>query len=357
MKRLFFLAATVLFCQLLFAQTRASFYNTFSGKICGHDAVLHLSYTNSYKGYVWFKDYKIPLQLMQTDTQSDSIILGTTDIINSVSLNGVFKGDVYEGTSVVIIPHLSNTELSGEFLLKPDGFYTPYLQTFVNSEATLPSKLNSDATYNGYAASIIPIDKSVLSTSVNNIIQKTFNLKSTNNIAWELKDSLTKSRKMWLNNCLAMSAEDIKMMGMSLSEEMSEDLSVMYEDEKTISLSDFIYSYTGGAHGNYSTSVYTIRKSDGKVLTVSDLFTKDGMNRLSKLLETAARKQFDVPAGPLEDNGFFVKQMPVSKEFYITKDYVGFIYNPYEIKSFAEGTINLVMPKKEISQYLKPEFK
>jgi hypothetical protein len=55
---------------------------------------------------------------------------------------------------------------------------------------------------------------------------------------------------------------------------------------------------------------------------------------------------------PPDENGFTVKKILPAKNMYVTVVGIGFIYAPYEIKSFAEGEINLVILFTALANYL-----
>ena len=46
-----------------------------------------------------------------------------------------------------------------------------------------------------------------------------------------------------------------------------------------------------------------------------------------------------------------------TENFYITTSGIGFLYAPYELKSFAEGEVNLLVPFSALNTYLQPGFK
>jgi Protein of unknown function (DUF3298) len=46
-----------------------------------------------------------------------------------------------------------------------------------------------------------------------------------------------------------------------------------------------------------------------------------------------------------------------AENFYVTTAGIGFLYAPYEIKSFADGEVNLLVPFSALNAYLQPGFK
>ena len=101
----------------------------------------------------------------------------------------------------------------------------------------------------------------------------------------------------------------------------------------------------------------TFSKQNGKQLILADVLNAEGIRRLPSLLDQVARFQYDIKNNkPLDENGFMVKKIEVTKNIYVTGACVGFVYLPYEIKSFAEGEINLVVPFTILKPYLLPGY-
>lgn len=116
------------------------------------------------------------------------------------------------------------------------------------------------------------------------------------------------------------------------------------------------YQYTGGAHGLQSTFCLVVDIKKNKVLQLSDLFRPGYEKPLQQQLEAELRRQYNIPEGePLNgQNGLlFDPELTISTNFYLTKDGIGFIYNPYAVAPYAAGEINLFLPFKRIKELLK----
>ena len=132
----------------------------------------------------------------------------------------------------------------------------------------------------------------------------------------------------------------------------------MYENEKLITLAHYSFSEAGGQmHGEYGTAVATFNKLSGKQLQLKDVLNQQGIQLLPAVLEQVARIMYGVKNNkPLDENGFTVKKILPTKNMYVTGSGIGFIYAPYEIKTFADGEINLMIPFTALKQYLLPGF-
>lgn len=128
-----------------------------------------------------------------------------------------------------------------------------------------------------------------------------------------------------------------------------------YLSENIASIYNYVYSYTGGAHGMYGTirKVYTL--DNGEKLKIEDILIN--VNDLSllnkvkqKLLSLANEDEgisyFNLDEISLQDNNF-----------YITSDGLVFTWGVYEIAPYSMGESKVSFSKEEITPYLKDEYK
>jgi len=116
------------------------------------------------------------------------------------------------------------------------------------------------------------------------------------------------------------------------------------------------YAYEGGAHGadltyfiNWST------KRGGKIL-LSDIFVKGYKEPLNKIAEKVFRKDEKLAdTARLANDYFFEKnKFSLNNNFLITPLGLRFLYNEYEIKSYAAGQTDLQIPYTQIKSLLRP---
>ena len=101
-----------------------------------------------------------------------------------------------------------------------------------------------------------------------------------------------------------------------------------------LSLATQYYAYTGGAHGNYETVLHNIDVAEGKQLTYESLFSPETNDQLLQLLKSAASEY---------------ENTHPTKNIALTKDGILFDYPPYEIASYAEGEIEVILPYEEVA--------
>lgn len=136
------------------------------------------------------------------------------------------------------------------------------------------------------------------------------------------------------------------------------DGEVVYEDENIITLMLNSYSFTGGAHGYASTSFLNFDKRQGTELENWELF--DDLDGFEDFAETKFRIQEKIPQDEnINATGFMFEgdSFHLSENLGYTKEGLQLIYNQYEVASYADGPIVLILPYNEINQYLKRKVK
>nr|WP_297782674.1 DUF3298 and DUF4163 domain-containing protein [uncultured Allomuricauda sp.] len=136
------------------------------------------------------------------------------------------------------------------------------------------------------------------------------------------------------------------------------DGEVIYEDENVITLILNSYSFTGGAHGYASTSFLNFDKRKGTELENWELF--DDLDGFEDFAETKFRIQEKIPQDAnINATGFMFEgdSFHLSNNIGYTQDGLKLIYNQYEVASYADGPIELILPYNEINLYLKRKVK
>lgn len=133
---------------------------------------------------------------------------------------------------------------------------------------------------------------------------------------------------------------------------------VTYEDKNTLTIVLNSYLFTGGAHGYQSIRYLNFNKKTGKKLENWQIFSdKDAFKSLA---EKAFRKVEGIPVNePINSTGFMFERdsfyLPENIGF--TQDGIKLLYNQYEVASYADGPIEIILPYKEAQQFLKNKIK
>ncbi len=113
------------------------------------------------------------------------------------------------------------------------------------------------------------------------------------------------------------------------------------------------YLYTGGAHGYGTTSFLNINPKTGEQLSRNQLFKNK--KELTDFAEKKFREQQKISENQsINDTGYWFDNekfyLPESAGF--TQDSIIFIYNQYDIASYADGPIELKIAIKEAEPFL-----
>lgn len=122
-------------------------------------------------------------------------------------------------------------------------------------------------------------------------------------------------------------------------------------DENIISLKEYFYNYTGGAHGNYGYWGLNYSAMTGQKLTLEDI-AKDAKSfqeqNLAYLLEEAKTpgytNRLDVGY-----EGNFESMLLQEGKWYFSNSGLHFFANPYELGCYAAGCIEFVIPYEDLS--------
>lgn len=112
---------------------------------------------------------------------------------------------------------------------------------------------------------------------------------------------------------------------------------------------NLIYSYAcGAAHGNQSTIFINFSMSDGKILTLNDLFKPNYRKPLTEMVRAKLKESSHNFLTP-------INEISLSDEFAITSKGLMFNYDQYEIAPYSEGAIQVELSSGELSEILSPE--
>jgi hypothetical protein len=128
---------------------------------------------------------------------------------------------------------------------------------------------------------------------------------------------------------------------------------VLYQQGNLLSLGFYRYDYSGGAHGNYGLTPASYDLRTGRRLRYDDIFQPTAAQQLPALLGQAVRPLLGLKPGEPLDKQLFVNKMPVTHNMYLTASGAIFIYQPYEIASYAQGEIAVFVPLSSLRPLLR----
>ena len=128
---------------------------------------------------------------------------------------------------------------------------------------------------------------------------------------------------------------------------------IRFRNDSLIVVETTFYLFTGGAHGYGATRYKHFNAKTGEALAQADLISDK--TAFTNYAEKKFRKKFNVPMNsPINSTGFFFENntfaLPENMAF--TNDSIHFVYNRYEAASYAEGELQLSLPKSEVKNWI-----
>ena len=131
---------------------------------------------------------------------------------------------------------------------------------------------------------------------------------------------------------------------------------VLLNTPEILTVEEFSYSFTGGAHGNYGTSYYNFDASTGQLLTLKDILTEGYESPLKTIAEPIFKKTYlEEGMTKYSEAGFYFEndQFTMTYNFAITKEGLKFMYNPYEVAPYALGQQEILISYTNLKDLIK----
>jgi hypothetical protein len=113
--------------------------------------------------------------------------------------------------------------------------------------------------------------------------------------------------------------------------------------------------YTGGAHGMKQRDYFVFDMEGKRQLALKDLIREESSGLLEDHVEAALRKLMEIPDWiPLSERGFFEDSVEKMEDFFLNPQGLGFQWDPYEIAPYVMGTLEVVIPYKDIEGLFTP---
>lgn len=337
-----------------------NFYKRFEGTVGGKPVVMHLQRLGtSFSGSYYYNDSWISLS---TDSiiDKDNIVLLESNAYSynpdekakNPTLSLKWNGNGFEGTwkggkVLKTYPILLEEKY-------PAGSYPFSYAEYTDSAAAVPGKAKSPVATIGYRYLVATGNgetENWLNKQLKNMLQ--LNEKETD---WtkNLKNASNEYFEGYKNDVKEL-MDDSEGLSATLNFTSDDDLSILYNDKYFTIIEHLNSAYTGGAHGNYGSTMYCFDTKNKKRLKLDDVVKIDS-NTLQGFLEQNFRKQYEVKSGDNLNTVLFDDYLKPSKNFYFNNNGLAFLYNPYEIASYAQGQIIVYVPFKQLKKYINPTF-
>ena len=149
--------------------------------------------------------------------------------------------------------------------------------------------------------------------------------------------------------------------------------SLLAQTDAYLTLAEGYYIYTGGAHGGYTATGVTFRRSDGRRMGWN-LFDMTKKAQIAALIKEELRNYFasEEGTGPISEDQLMEElqlwddpdteeneleygiPLPTS-EPYVTRDGIAFVYQQYEIAAYACGLPCGTLPLEKVASVLSAE--
>lgn len=138
----------------------------------------------------------------------------------------------------------------------------------------------------------------------------------------------------------------------------SEDFRVIMNESGYLTVENLSYFFEGGAHGNYASGYHSLDIATGKALKLADLVEPGFEQKWASLGRVELlKKHGQKPGASLKDAGLFEDKLELNENWFLVPGGIGFSYAPYEIGPYSMGSIEFILPWKDIIDDLKPGTK
>lgn len=339
-----------------------NFYKRLEGTIAGEPVVMHLQHSaNNYAGVYYYKGSWMYLTVEKFDGKDGFTLYesgaydysnGQNDKPSTLSLKWTgdgFNGTWKDGKSTTNYPIVLKEKY-------PSGSNKFSYALFTDSSAAFPKKANSPAaliTINYLTAKGTDYTANWLNKQIKKMLQLNEsepdwgkNLKNSANKYFSdykksIKESISDNLRDTLAESLNYTSDDI--------------LSILYNDNNFVVIEENNGSYSGGAHGNYASSMFCLDTKMQKRLKLDDAIKIDS-NTLQRLVEQNFRKQYHIKPSEKISTVLFDDYLKPNDNFYFNSNGIAFMYNPYEVASYAQGQIVVFIPFTELKPNLVSDF-
>lgn len=124
-----------------------------------------------------------------------------------------------------------------------------------------------------------------------------------------------------------------------------------------VSFSTESFIYSGGSHGGFWINYCNVDLRNGSLITEKQLFKLGYKSRLAAILQ---QKIIDRNNSADEDKHIAlhveISDVEPNQNFCFTKEGIMYGYNPYEIAPYVQGSVELIIPYKEIRHLIKRKY-
>ena len=138
-----------------------------------------------------------------------------------------------------------------------------------------------------------------------------------------------------------------------LSWSLERTINIIYNTPEMISLKYHEFNFSGGAHPNYHTSLFTYDNKLQKFVNLGDIIgNKKNLKKLNKVAEKKFRQVWKLSEKEdLAEAGFWFddNKFSLNNNFALVDSGIIFFFNSYEIGPYAIGTTEIALTNEELN--------
>lgn len=357
MKNIFWALIACLCFQLNFGQ-EADYY-VLEGKVGKYPVTMNLyrdAWINDsdqiyYTGYYYYHSQEIPIGLYESNRIGKKLELTSWNDVNNQSeiFNGTFEKGKFKGTWT----H-GKSVLEFDLIPAPSSSFTELEYYENNRIVPIKTKNPKDTIEGEFGFSFFLPKNEKLRNELMNLIYdtrddiNTFTHAKLNEIEKEYKEEI----QSYLNDGMEPAGH--------WNHSSFESLSPLINNQNYLVMIFSGYQYTGGAHGFSYEQFYTYEHRKQKWLELKDVLNLNFTKEINKVLDKAARKEFNLPQGKklneIEESPFIAEEISVTENFTLSKKGITFHYGLYELTPYAFGYYEILIPYEDLKPYLAKGF-
>lgn len=334
-----------------------SFYKRFQGIIGERNVVVNLSRTgNNFTGTYDYNGTQVNL-ITDTIISQDSIILTESGLGDRYSddmpagpkLQLKWTGTVLSGLRVQG-KEKSSIRLEERY---PEGSYTFNIASYQDSIKAFPKIKDSPQAVISYEY-LMPAGKTPEALWLDKQFRKLLEIPNAPSWIAGIKADAKRYLNAYKTEITSLK-DDEDRLSASSNYSKTQHLYMQYNGGGFAIVKHLFDGYSGGAHNNYATTFYCFDVKNQKQLALTDVINIDSVS-LQKLVEKNFRVQYKVKPGEALTTQLFDDHLAANKNFFFDANGIAFLYNPYEVASFAQGQLVVSVPYKDLKKYLNPAF-
>jgi len=129
---------------------------------------------------------------------------------------------------------------------------------------------------------------------------------------------------------------------------------IVFQSMYVITISIDSYTFTGGAHGNSVITLLNFDPETGNLYSQDDVFKKS--NEFTELVKQHFKTESEAKKTNNQDVYFFGEDFRLPENIGFNEEGVIFLYNTYELSSYAGGITEFTIPYTEIYKFLNINY-